>query len=188
MTRKVAANTSSLAEDGRADEYVPARGNSAAPHDLEHFDQAFGLVAFATNRFIVDHLLRFARQFGPDYQMLVIWTVLAHQSVLHLIPLGSRPQDLLNQDGMLASTDPDYRPVRQRDLSQITGIAKETVRRKLLKLEQNGWIVRKGPGWVMARDSIGPELREFSRETAQRLLAAADHVRRLLREAGAQAS
>lgn len=150
--------------------------------ELDHFDRAFGLVAFSLNRYIVDHLLRFARQFGPDYQMLVVWGVLAHQCVIHLIPAGSRARDVLNQNGLLTDPDPDLRPVRQRDLSQITGIPKETVRRKLLKLEQYGWIERKGPGWVLDRANVDPELREFSRESAKRMLAVADHVRHLLKD------
>ena len=150
--------------------------------ELDHFDKAYGLVAFALNRYIVDHLLRFARQFGPDYQMLVVWGVLAHQCVIHLIPAGSHPKDVLNGNGLLADPDPDLRPVRQRDLSQITGIPKETVRRKLLKLEQCGWIKRKGPGWVLDRENLDPELREFSRESAKRMLAVADHIHYLLRD------
>lgn len=154
--------------------------NRITGSELDHFDKAFGLVAFALNRYIVDHLLRFARQFGPDYQMLVVWGVVAHQCVIHHVPAGSRPSTVLAADGLLKAPDPDLRPVRQRDLSQITGIPKETVRRKLLKLEREGWISRQGSGWVLNRDSIDPELREFSRESAKRLLAVSDHIRQLL--------
>lgn len=161
-----------------------ASPGAGAGGDMEHFDKVFSLVAFAVNRHIVDHLLRFARQFGPDYQMLVIWAVLAHQCVLHLVPLGVRADAILNDRGRLADPDPDLHPVRQRDLSQITGIPKETVRRKLLKLEQNGWIARKGNGWVMVATSIDPELREFSRESARRLLVVADQIRAMLRQGG----
>jgi hypothetical protein len=92
--------------------------------------RTFGLVAFALNRYIVDHLLRFARQFGPDYQMLVVWGVVAHQCVTHHMPAGSRPSTVLAPDGMLKAAD--------------------------------------------------PELREFSRESAKRLLAVSDHIRQLL--------
>ncbi|MCU0809845.1 MAG: helix-turn-helix domain-containing protein [Thiobacillaceae bacterium] len=156
------------------------RENRLTRSELDHFDKAYGLVAFSLNRYIVDHLLRFARQFGPDYPMLVVWGVLAHQCVIHLIPAGSRPTDVLDQNGLLADPNPDLRPVRQRDLSQITGIPKETVRRKLIKLEQSGWIKRKGPGWILDRENLDPELREFSRESAKRMLAVSDHIRQLL--------
>lgn len=157
------------------------RENRLTGSELDNFDKAFSLVAFTLNRFIVDHLLRFARQFGPDYQLMVVWGVLAHQCVIHHIPADSRPAKVLGPDGKLAAADADLRPVRQRDLSQITGIPKETVRRKLLKLEQDGWIERKGSGWVLNRDNIDPELREFSRESTKRLLAVSDHIRQLLK-------
>lgn len=81
---------------------------------------------------------------------------------------------------MPKAPDPELRPLRQRDLSRITGIPRETVRRKLLKLEREGWIRRQGPCWVLNRDRIDPELREFSRESAKLLLAVSDHIRQLL--------
>lgn len=169
------------------DQAIPnlMRENRLTGTELDNFDKAYGLVAFTLNRYVIDHLLRFARQFGPDYQMLVVWGVLAHQCVIHLVPAGSRPRDVLNQNGLLADPNPDLRPIRQRDLSQITGIPKETVRRKLLKLEQYGWIKRKDSGWILDRENLDPELREFSRESAKRMLAVADHMRHLLKDAAA---
>jgi predicted transcriptional regulator len=159
--------------------------DAAGPDDdLAHFDRAFGPVAFVANRFIVDHLLRYARQFGADYQMLVIWGVLAHQSVAHLLPMGRHPPEQLNQKGILDDPYSLVRPVRLRDLSQITGLPKETVRRKLEKLEKAGWICRREAGWVLLHAAIDAELREFSRETVTRLLTAAEDIRRLLRDTG----
>jgi DNA-binding IclR family transcriptional regulator len=87
---------------------------------------------------------------------------------------------VLAPDGLPKAPNAELQPLRQRDLSRITGIPKETVRRKLLKLEREGWIRRQGPGWVLNRDRIDPELREFSRKSAKRLLAASDHIRQLL--------
>ena len=154
--------------------------------DMAAFDRAFGLAAFAMNRFIVDHLLRFGRSFGADYPMLLIWGVVAHQSLIHLVPMGSMPSQLLNEKGILADPQPALRPVRVRDLCQITGIPKETVRRKLLKLSQAGWIVQQGEGWVINRETF-VDLRDFTRESMTRMLSTADHVRSLLKEAaGAQ--
>jgi hypothetical protein len=147
------------------------------------FDRAYGLAAFALNRFIIDHLLRFGRNFGADYSMLLVWGVVAHQSVIHLVPMGELPSKLLNEEGMLADTRPELRPVRLRDLWQITGLPKETIRRKLLKLAKAGWITQHGQGWVLNRDSL-LDLRDFSRESTTRLLATAEHVRWLLKDAG----
>ena len=154
--------------------------------DMAAFDRAFGLAAFAMNRFIVDHLLRFGRHFGADYPMLLVWGVVAHQSVIHLVPMGSMPSQLLNEEGILTDPQPALRPVRVRDLCQITGIPKETVRRKLLKLSEAGWILQQGEGWVINHDTV-IDLRDFSRESMTRMLSTADHVRSLLKDAaGAQ--
>ena len=180
---KTPPNAPAITEDIDDADAIPhlVREHRLSDREMANFDSAFGLVAFALNRYIVDHLLRFARQFGPDYQMLVVWGVVAHQCVIHHVPAGSRPSTVLAPDGLLKTPDAELRPVRQRDLSQITGIPKETVRRKLLKLEREGWLRRQGPGWVLNRDSIDPELREFSRESAKRLLAVSDHIRQLLK-------
>ena len=150
--------------------------------DMAAFDRAFGLAAFAMNRFIVDHLLRFGRHFGADYPMLLVWGVVAHQSLIGLIPMGSMPSQLLDEEGMLSDPQPALRPVRVRDLCQITGIPKETVRRKLLKLSEAGWIVQQGEGWVINRETV-VDLRDFTRESMTRLLSTADHVRSLLKDA-----
>jgi len=154
--------------------------------EMANFDRAFGLAAFAMNRFIVDHLLRFGRHFGADYPMLLVWGVVAHQSVIHLVPMGSMPRQLLNEEGILTDPQPALRPVRVRDLCQITGIPKETVRRKLLKLSEAGWIAQQGEGWVINRETV-VDLRDFTRESMNRFLSTADHVRSLLKDAaGAQ--
>ena len=99
------------------------------------FDGAFSLVAFVMNRFIIDHLLRSGRRLtGNDFEALVIWGVLAHQNVAHLMPPGSLPTAILTEKGRLAGATEGLRPLRLRDIAQITGIPRETARRKLERL------------------------------------------------------
>jgi hypothetical protein len=141
------------------------------------FDGAFSIVAFIVNRFIVDHMLRSGRQLtGGDFEALVIWGVLAHQNVAHLMPPGSLPASVLSEDGHLAEGHAGLRPLRQRDISQITGIPRETVRRKLLRLESDRYVQRASDGWVVSTERVDPELRAFTRETVYRLLAVADEI------------
>jgi hypothetical protein len=150
----------------------------------ESFDRAFSIVAFAMNRHLVDHMLRTARRFGIDFETLVVWAVLAHQNCAHLMPPGSLPSQLLDDSGRLPDRSPaTLRPLRLRDLTQITQIPRETVRRKLNILRELGWIVETDDGWLVNRDKHDPELREFTFETARRFLAAANDVTRALRDA-----
>ena len=149
------------------------------------FDRCFGLVTFQMNRHFIDHLLRVGRQTGDDYEAMLIWGVMAHQNVAHLLPPGSDPTSVLNERGRLPSPGAK-RPLRLRDLAQITRIPRETVRRKLEKLEQAGWIVREDDGWLSSFDRSDKLLRETSREHVRRFLNAADEMMRTLHEADAR--
>lgn len=176
--------------------YIPsARSMSSAPrrtgsiigelNDFDRaYDRAFALVAFCMNRHLVDHMVRVGRQLTQnDYECMVIWAVLAHQNVAHLLPPGSLPSIILDDRGRVPSTASGLRPLRLRDIVQITGIPRETIRRKLKKLEAERWIVQVESGWVVSRERIEPDLREFSRESVRRFLLTADDVMRALREA-----
>jgi DNA-binding transcriptional ArsR family regulator len=152
------------------------------------FDRAFGLVAFAMNRHLIDHMLRAQRELQVDFESIVIWGLLAHLNSAHLVPPGSSPRSILDDTGRLKDLGPGLRPLRLRDLEQISRMPRETVRRKLAALEAKGYVERSGQGWVYRRDSVDARLIEFNRETARRLLLAAEEIGRLLADGHAQAT
>jgi hypothetical protein len=157
--------------------YEPARFEAA-------FDRAFSLVAFMMNRHLVDHMVRSSRHFGRDFESLVIWAVVAHQNAAHLMSPGSLPSVILNEIGRLpASTTPQLRPLRLRDVAQITGIPRESARRKLRALGEAGWLLETKAGWIVNRDRTDPDLRRFTLETARRFLAVANDIVQVLRDA-----
>lgn len=147
------------------------------------FDASFSLVAFIMNRHLIDHMLRATRLLTDgDYEALILWGILVHQNVAHLMPPGTLAPAVLNERGRLASSYSGLRPMLLRDLSAIAGIPRETARRKLERLASMGYIERSGRAWVIAANRIEPDLREFTRESVRRLLAAADEVRAVLHE------
>jgi hypothetical protein len=150
----------------------------------EAFDRAFSLVAFTMNRHLVDHMVRSSRHFGIDFETLVIWAVVAHQNAAHLMPPGSLPSIILNEVGRLpASATPQLRPLRLRDVAQITGIPRETARRKLRALGEAGWLHDTSAGWIVNRDRVDPDLRCFTLETLRRFLTTANDIVQVLRDA-----
>jgi hypothetical protein len=161
----------------------------AIPNFDDAFDRAFSLVAFAINRHLVDHWLRSALELtGGDYEALVIWGVLAHQNVAHLMPPGIVPSAVLDKSGLLHDGTQSLRPLMLRDLAAIAGIPRETTRRKLEKLLKAGYVERSGKAWVVSTGRLEPDLRGFTRETTWRLLAVADQVRIALADGGQQAA
>ena len=148
------------------------------------FDRGFSLAAFIMNRHLIDHFVRVSRHFKLDFESVVIWGVVAAQNTAHLLPPGSRPTTRLTNDGRLSHDDQArVRPLRLRDVTQITGVPRETARRKLLALGEAGWLVETKAGWVVNRDRLEPELREFTRESMRRFVAAAGEVNAVLRDA-----
>ncbi len=142
------------------------------------FDAAFSLVAFSLNRYVIDHMLRAARRFTDgDFEMLVLWAVLAHQNVTHLMPPGSMPTTVLTEGGRVPDDVHRMKPMLLRDLTAITGIPRETVRRKLEKLAARRFVERRGRAWVISTERFEPDLREFTRESTRRMLATADEIR-----------
>ena len=159
---------------------------------LKNFDAAyhgaFGIVAYATNRFLIDHMLRVGRMLTEnDYEAMVIWGVLAHQGIAHLMPPGLLPSAILSERGRSVTDDSQIKPLRLRDLTVITGIPRETARRKLAQLEKDQYIRKVPKGWAVTTARVDPDLRDFTRESVMRLLAVADEIMAALRDADARA-
>jgi DNA-binding transcriptional regulator YhcF (GntR family) len=133
------------------------------------------------NRHLIHHMLRSSRTLGVDYESLIVWGVLAHQNVAHLMPPAHPPTQATTHPSDAPEQGRELRPVRIRDLHQITGIPRETIRRKLESLAKRGF-VRRHPsaGWIVDRQSIEPDLREFTRESVRQFLACANQIQTLL--------
>jgi hypothetical protein len=171
--------------DGKESSTVSVAGTDATDGLEAGFTRAFGLVAFVMNRHLVDHMVRSSRSFGIDYQTMVLWAVLSHQNCAHLYPPGALPSEVLSDDGTARNRNEGMlRPVRLRHLSEMTGVPRETARRKLAALRRAGWITATPLGWVIVPESIDADVRRFTLESTRRFLTAAAEVRHALRDAG----
>ncbi|MCA3181087.1 MAG: helix-turn-helix domain-containing protein [Burkholderiaceae bacterium] len=166
----------------RARRTAPRVGHDPEPHALpdpdrapqpDPLDAAYSILAFTMNRCVVDQMLRSARQFGGDYERLILWGVVAHLNVAHLMPPGSLPSSVLDPHGLVPGASERLRPVRTSDLAQITGIPRETVRRKLGALERDGWIRQDDAGWFLDVERLDPSVRAFTLQSIRNFLQAA---------------
>jgi DNA-binding transcriptional ArsR family regulator len=138
------------------------------------FDRNFALAGFIVNRFLVHHLVRMARSTGGDFESLVIWSSLALQNTAALLGPGAQPDSLLRANGL-----------RSSDLAQITGIPRETVRRKLARLQDGGRVMRREDGrWHVAAAAMTADMRDFMRETARNFCETAALLQGAMRNPG----
>ncbi len=143
------------------------------------YDGELLLVSFSLNRYIVDHLLRTMRHFELDMDSVIVWSLLAHLNVAHLIPPGATPATVLDKSGRLVREDAQLRHVRLRDLEQISMIPRETVRRKLAKLLERGLVCHHDDGWAMCNLYVDKHIRDFMRESAIRVAALCNELNRI---------
>ncbi len=104
---------------------------------------------------VLDDVILATATLGTDLESLLVWGVLARAS--------------------LAPPRPP-RPVRVRDLAQLTGIPRETVRRKLLALEAAGRAERVVRGWVARTAGDEAALRRLADASLHRLRATACEI------------
>ncbi len=114
-------------------------------------------------QFLSEHIADSSRQFGGDLQMMLILAVIG-QCVLAQIRGGDF--------GVTGPEEPAG--ISATRLADITGIPRQTVRRKLMALAGKGWIVQKGDGsWVIAFDDQGAraarDLNDLDRRGIQRI-------------------
>jgi hypothetical protein len=147
--------------------------------------RAFGLLAFTMNRFIVDHVIRAARLFDNDTESLIIFGMLAHLNIVHLLPPGSRPRTTLDSRGRVPNPQSKLRPVRLRDLAQITGRPRETIRRKLEQLRKRGRVLRLPDGWVYDVSSIDKDMLALTMDSVSRFIQTADIMRSVAKDSAA---
>jgi hypothetical protein len=162
---------------------LPGEPPADSAHIPPSYWRAFSLVAFTMNRFIVDHVVRSARQFDNDIETMILFGMLSHLNVAHLMPPGSRPSQVLNPRGRLPDSQPQLRPVRIRDLTLISGRPRETIRRKLEALLEEGRVLRVDDGYVLNVASVDPQMHALALDGVKRYLEAARLMEDALRDA-----
>lgn len=155
--------------------------------NLKDFDQkfatSFAQIAFSTNRFIVHHMRRVMNDLDMDSETVIVWGSLAQLNYAHLLhPILNYEPDREADTESTSSTG--AKPARLVDLTQVTGMPKESVRRKLKELEHRGRVEQVSPRqWKIVETSIDEETFEFTKTTTRLLLETAKDITNLLSRA-----
>lgn len=115
---------------------------------IENFGQDSPNYQYAFVNFLVEHLTDLSRSYGGDFQQVLVLAVLGQRRLNVLRSLPSR--DML---------EPAKTAITASRLADVTGIPRETVRRKLELLQRRGWVTQGADGaWLLAADSEGQDL------------------------------
>ena len=144
----------------------------------EAFDANFSLVSLMVNRHLINHMRRVVTQLDMDLESAYLWGILAHLNVLGSIQPETKITALLDEDGAPLK---GINPVSLATLSQVSGFPRETVRRKLLGLQESGKAQRLENGhWIVAIGGVDEGIEAFTKETVLQLLGVAKEVTEVL--------
>ncbi len=109
---------------------------------VAEFGNRYVEVQYAYVRFLSEHLTDCSKTFGGDFAQMMILAVIGQS---HLSVFMTKDADRPMQYGLTALR-----------LADITGLPRETVRRKLALLEARQWIEKSAHGWAL-RHSDGDQ-------------------------------
>lgn len=115
---------------------------------VDQFGESYPTYQYAFVDFIVEHLTDLSRSFEGDFQQVMLLAILG-QRRLKAMSMAERPGR-----GPAPST-----AVSASRLADVTGIPRETVRRKLATLKDRGWIEQEPDGsWSLISDTSGEDM------------------------------
>lgn len=139
----------------------------STPPDQEAANTSY--LVFLINDFILSHLCRVHARFNGDLELALILGEIAHYNVHHVLEEGAKrmtPSEVMDQPHRLGSAN----GCNALSISGATGIARETVRRKIKILEEYGWVRRDAVNGLVITDAPSREFTDFNRQTAELFL------------------
>lgn len=150
-----------------------------------HADR-FGYMSMLKTRFTLPHLIALYRQFEGDMALPIVLGEIAVRNLQAVYQM--RPQEPYHVLDLGAErtiverryTEEHLRPANTLSIATATGMPRETVRRKVEKLVELGWVHRDARGHLFLTPKVGDDLRQFDREETVRFALAAAAVVNLL--------
>lgn len=116
-------------------------------------------LAFAINDHYLNHLRRMYSQFAGDLEACIVLGEIAHHNAKAVF--SDMDEKVYARDAVRDS----LKPCNAHSISLSSGIPRETVRRKVKKLEAAGWVTINSNKQLLISPNVHREFDEFSQET-----------------------
>jgi DNA-binding MarR family transcriptional regulator len=93
-------------------------------------EENYARFQYAFTEFFINHLVDCSRTFDGDLQELLVLAIIGQVCLRSYL------------DGVSVANQQDYRAISASRIADVTGIPRETVRRKLRSLSDRGWITQ----------------------------------------------
>jgi hypothetical protein len=121
---------------------------------------------------MVEHLVRLHAAFGGDILAAVVLGTIGQQNTRRFFEeVVAKSEESVEALVTRGAHLPHMRPCNAMSVSMATGIPRETVRRKIRWLIQQGWVQQIGRDKLFVTRDVGTHFAEFDLETLERVHA-----------------
>jgi DNA-binding transcriptional ArsR family regulator len=147
----------------------------------ERYDQHKKLIAVIMNRFFLRYLNLLYREFEGDLVLPIVLGEIAHHNIIRLYSLKDGCIEINTKAADYPERMKHFEPTNAYSISQATAIPRETVRRKIDKLQQKGWVVKNDQGEVTLSETVSDHFtKDLNKKILAELLKASECIRNLL--------
>jgi hypothetical protein len=145
--------------------------------DRDHLRRHHVEFSFLTGRFMVEHLVRVHQAFGGDViAAIVLGTIGQYNARRFFDEVAARSDEPADELIARGEHIPYLRPCNAMSVSASTGIPRETVRRKIRWLVEQGWVQQVGRDKLFVTGEAARYFRDFDVETVDRFHATSMQV------------
>lgn len=140
--------------------------------DRERLQPYRGELSYLCGRFMVEHLIRLHAVFGGDILAAVVLGTIGQQNTRRFFDeVVMKSDETVEALVARGAHLPHIRPCNAMSVSMATGIPRETVRRKIRWLIEQGWVEQVGRDKLFITRSVAQHFAEFDLETLERVHA-----------------
>jgi len=149
--------------------------------DQDQYETHKSAVAIIMGHFFLRYLNLLYREFEGDLVLPMVLGEIAHHNIFRFYSRMGSSIEVHEQLLTHPESKQHLEPTNAFSISHATGIPRETVRRKIKKLEKKGWIVKNERGELFMSETVGEHfMKDFNKRLLSELLETTECIRELL--------
>ncbi|MEE4112826.1 MAG: hypothetical protein V2I40_08425 [Desulfobacteraceae bacterium] len=154
---------------------------STLPFPSDQYDAHKSAVAIIMNHFFLRYLNLLYREFEGDLVLPIVLGEIAHHNISAFYSLKGDYIEVNEQAAHYPERMKHLAATNAFSISQATGIPRETIRRKIDKLQEKGWVVKNDRGEVCISETVSDHFTtNFNKRILTELLETSKCIRELL--------
>jgi hypothetical protein len=141
------------------------------------YDANRARISLALSEFTVPLLSRIYHAFEGDMVAAIVLGEIAHRNVEAWLAQYENAEEQLQDPGRRETL---MRPCNALSIAESCGLPRETVRRKIVKLIDRGYVYRSEGGFLFLARSVGEDFEDMTARNVEDLLATARRLQSLL--------